>query len=70
MVLASSLRLNGVRYEYKNGLLIGELIEYLGFNLDIILVDYNGTIIQRDSWHKIAIANNDTFEILTLAGGG
>ena len=66
----SILKLNGIVYEYIKPLLLNELLDYLGFNLDIILIDYNGTIIQRQMWKTIEIQNQDNFEILTLAGGG
>ena len=66
----STLKLNGIFYEYINPLLLSELLDYLGFNCDVILVDYNGTIIQRQMWQSIQIQNHDNLEILTLAGGG
>ena len=66
----STLKLNGILYEYINPLSLNELLDYLGFNLDVILIDYNGTIIQRQMWETIEIQNKDKLEILTLAGGG
>ena len=70
MMKYSTLKLNGILYEYVNPLSLNELLNYLGFNLDVILIDYNGTIIQRQMWKTIQIQNQDNLEILTLAGGG
>ena len=70
MMKYSTLKLNGILYEYVNPLSLNELLNYLGFNLDVILIDYNGTIIQRQMWKTIQIQNQDKLEILTLAGGG
>ena len=58
------------KYLFKNDTTLNELLNYLGFNLDVILIDYNGTIIQRQMWKTIQIQNQDKLEILTLAGGG
>ena len=70
MTERSTLKLNGIKYEYINPLSLNELLNYLGFNRDVILIDYNGTIIQKQNWNAIKVQNQDNIEILTLAGGG
>ena len=70
MIKRPIFKLNGILYEYLKPLLLNELLEYLGFNFDVILVDYNGTIIHRQMWKTIQIQNHDNLEIVTLAGGG
>lgn len=70
MLYLSNLTLNGILYEYEKSITIIELLEYFGFNLDVVLVDYNGTIIQRGYWSTIQIKDKDNLEIVTLAGGG
>ena len=70
MTERSTLKLNGIKYEYINPLSLNELLNYLGFNRDVILIDYNGTIIQKQNWNAIKLQNQDNIEILTLAGGG
>ena len=47
-----------------------ELIEYLGFNINLILLDYNGLILQKENWKTVSLEPNDQLEIITLAGGG
>lgn len=66
----SHLKLNGVLYEYKQPLSLKNMLEYLGFNAEIILLDYNGIIIPRSRWGKIILRSDDQIEVLTLAGGG
>ena len=39
---------NGSPYAYKSPMSAYELIEYLGFNINLILLDYNGLILQKD----------------------
>ena len=70
MIQRSTLKLNGIIYEYISPLSLTELLDYLGFNHDVILIDYNGTIIQKQNWNAIKVQNQDNIEILTLAGGG
>ena len=70
MAERSTLKLNGIKYEYITPLSLNELLNYLGFNRDVILIDYNGTIIQKQNWNTIKLQNQDNIEILTLAGGG
>ena len=64
------IQLNGISYEYKKSLSIYELLNYLGFNLNVVLVDYNGNVIPKPRWSTIQLQDQDKIEILTLAGGG
>jgi sulfur carrier protein len=65
-----SLILNGLSYEYKSPMTIMNLLEYLGFNIRVIIVDYNGTILPKKVWQEKYLKENDSIEILTIAGGG
>ena len=65
-----SLTLNGLSYEYKSPMTIMNLLEYLGFNIRVIIVDYNGTILPKKVWQEKYLKENDSIEILTIAGGG
>ena len=49
---------------------IFELMEYLGFNKRVIVIDYNGTILEKSLWKEIILQNKDCLEILSIAGGG
>jgi len=62
--------INGEYYEYKDPLNVKDLLSYLGFNTKIIVIDYNGNVLQRESWTKTFIKSMDKIEILTIAGGG
>jgi len=46
------------------------LLNYLGFNTALIVVDYNGSILPKEFWSCTTLQTNDTIEILTVAGGG
>lgn len=64
------LKINGLPYEYNPPMTPYELLIYLGFNTELILVDYNGTLLPKEEWELLPLKDNDSLEILTLAGGG
>jgi sulfur carrier protein len=68
--MKSTLILNGETYIYNTSLNLLSLLDYLGFKTNLIVIDYNGTILQKEFWHSTQLKNNDTVEILTVAGGG
>jgi sulfur carrier protein len=66
----NTIVINGEVYKYETSFTVFSLLEYLGFQTDLIVVDYNGTILQKEFWGQTKIGINDTLEILTVAGGG
>ena len=65
-----NLTINGQRYKYNASFTVLSLLKYLGFKVNLIVVDYNGVILQKEFWPETNIKNNDRLEILTVAGGG
>ena len=64
------LNINGLRYVFNFKFTILELMDYLGFNKNVIVIDYNGTILEKSNWKFTHISNEDSLEILSIAGGG
>tara|TARA_B100001173_G_C15597289_1_gene383066 strand:+ start:225 stop:455 length:231 start_codon:yes stop_codon:yes gene_type:complete len=64
------LEINGSKYLFYPGLTILDLTNYLGFNKNVIVIDYNGFILEKKSWEKTSLQNGDSLEILSIAGGG
>ena len=64
------LNINGLLYEYQPPMSTFDLLTYLGFNTDLILVDYNGTLLPKEQWEVLSLKEGDSLEMLTLAGGG
>ena len=46
-----------------------EFLDYLGFNKNVIVIDYNGSF-RKKSLAKNFLKDNDALEILSIAGGG
>ena len=44
------LNINGSKYLFNSNLTILELIDYLGFNKSVIVIDYNGVILEKKFW--------------------
>ena len=65
-----TVMINSLKYEFHTPMSIYALLNYLGFNTEIILLDYNGMILNKKSWEKTLLKNNDKLEIITIAGGG
>jgi sulfur carrier protein len=65
-----TLTINGKKYQSSSHLTIFSLLLYLGFKLNLIVIDYNGTVLPREWWSKTILNDKDNIEILTIAGGG
>ena len=65
-----TLMINGQTYKYNASFTVLSLLTYLGFKVNLIVVDYNGVVLQKEFWPITNLKNNDKLEILTVAGGG
>lgn len=70
LFIMSYISINGKNYSIKSSLTIFSLLLYLGFKLNLVVIDYNGTILPREFWSLTLLEKNDQIEILTIAGGG
>ena len=68
--MQNSFKINGSKYFYNNPFSILELMNYLGFNQRVVVIDYNGFILEKSLWGKTFVKNNDLLEILSIAGSG
>tara|TARA_B100000475_G_scaffold57438_1_gene39807 strand:+ start:290 stop:505 length:216 start_codon:yes stop_codon:yes gene_type:complete len=62
--------INSSNYIFESTITLMELLNYLGFNENVIVIDYNGLILEKKLWKKTYLQNNDCLEILSIAGGG
>lgn len=65
-----SIIVNGLTYKFLTSFTVLSLLNYLGFNTNLIVIDYNGKILQKEFWHLTNLKEKDRIEILTIAGGG
>ena len=46
------------------------LLEQLGYNSQLVVVELNGAIINPKEWINTKIKNGDCLEVVTIVGGG
>ncbi len=49
---------------------LSEVIEHLGLNPKLIVVEFNGEIINSKNWEGQKVQEGDALEIVTIVGGG
>ena len=49
------IRINGIKYLFSFTFTVLELIDYLGFNKNVIVIDYNGSILEKRNWELTPI---------------
>ena len=54
----------------KSSLSLANLIEQLGHDPRLIVVELNGTILTPDNWSQERLQDGDSLEIVTIVGGG
>ena len=47
-----------------------KIIKGLGFNTKLIVVEFNGTILNPQKWESQKVRDGDIIEIVTIVGGG
>lgn len=62
--------INGKNYQLEAKFTVWQLLEYLNFNFNLVVLDYNGSILPREIWKKTLLNDKDRIEVLTVTGGG
>ncbi len=63
------LIINGQEKEVKSNI-ISELLNELEIKNQLVVVELNKDIINKDNFENTRLNNNDKIEIITLVGGG
>lgn len=64
------IHLNGKPQEFDEPLNIAELIELIDVRVSLFVVEHNQNIINKDSYDKIQLKDQDKVEIVSFVGGG
>lgn len=62
--------INGHSFNCYNNMSLKDILLYLNFNLDTIIVEYNKEIVTSNRFDKVLLYSNDIIEIITIVGGG
>jgi thiamine biosynthesis protein ThiS len=68
--MSRHFKINGIHYLVISKFTVLKLITYLGFNQNLIVIDYNGNLLEKNLWTLTYVKNGDSLEILSIAGGG
>lgn len=63
---------NGESYNLQTSRLftLKNLIQYFNYKQSVIVIEYNGKILNPKKWSLVTLKNEDKIEILTIVGGG
>nr|QCI06449.1 Thiamin biosynthesis protein S [Dictyurus purpurascens] len=61
---------NGQPFNCLNSMSIKDLLLYLNFDLNLIIVEYNHEIINSSCFDSFNLRMNDCIEVITIVGGG
>jgi sulfur carrier protein len=64
------IRLNGEAVHCPEGLNLLQLLEHLGYRPQLVVVEFNGTILPRQRWPEQPVREADGLEVVTIVGGG
>src|SRR5207244_4846573 len=64
------IRLNGEACEIPEPLNIAELLDRFELPKDRVAVERNRSIVPKQQWETIALANGDELEVVHFVGGG
>lgn len=70
MVQYITVYLNGEPINCKQGINLKDLLLYLGFDINLIVIEYNSELTPNNFLHTIYLKFGDIVEILTIVGGG
>jgi sulfur carrier protein len=65
-----SLQVNGEARTAPAGLSLDRMLEVLGYQPRLVVVEFNGTILPRQHWSSQPVVESDVLEVVTIVGGG
>ncbi|MEE8397398.1 MAG: sulfur carrier protein ThiS [Desulfobacterales bacterium] len=64
------ITINGDTREFNSPLTVTELLKALDLESQLVLVERNLQIVERDDMAETQVTDGDAFEILKVVGGG
>lgn len=65
-----SIRLNGQPFNCVPNLSLHDLLSYLEFDMNLVIVEHNNEIVQAIALSTIFVMPGDKIEVLAIVGGG
>ncbi|MEM9245574.1 MAG: sulfur carrier protein ThiS [Cyanobacteria bacterium P01_F01_bin.153] len=64
------VQVNGESRTCTTGLTVYRALTHWNLNPRLIAVEYNGEILHRQFWETTPVQAGDSFEVVTIVGGG
>ena len=65
-----AIYLNGRPFNCAPDLSLKDFLEYLAFDINSVIIEYNRQIVPTVSLYSIMVKPDDKIEVLTIVGGG
>ena len=65
-----TITLNGDQREVPSGLTVRDLLEHLGLQEGLVVVERNREIVRRERYDEVFVGGGDTIELVHFVGGG
>nr|QCI05754.1 Thiamin biosynthesis protein S [Cryptopleura ramosa] len=62
--------INGDPFNCNSSMSLQDILLYLNFNINSVVVEYNKEIINCSRFKSISLQMNDHLEVITIVGGG
>ena len=64
------VQVNGEPRRLAAGLSLEAVLESLGYQPQLVVVEFNGAILPRRLWQGQPVVESDAIEVVTIVGGG
>ena len=64
------MKVNGEKFEFREGMTVSNLIAEMGFSEAMVAVELNLDILPRDSFSDTVLKESDCLEVVRFVGGG
>ncbi len=64
------ITINGENVEYNIGLTVFDMLKNRGFVFPLLIVRINGKLVNRDSYEKTTISDEDRIDVIHMMSGG
>ncbi len=64
------ISINGENVEYQGSLTVFDMLENRGFVFPLLIVRINGKLVNRNSYEKTTISDEDRIDVIHMMSGG
>lgn len=62
--------INGSPFNCDSSMSLYDILNYLDINIDLVIIEYNHSIVERQHFNSLYFRNNDSIEVISIVGGG